>query len=242
MPTRSGLLLILIALSLTIVSWSGATAQSATASTENQAWPEADVHVQLPSNWRSLSFVGLEQAAGYPFQQWYVATGIGHQFKPISKPHLENIDPDKEHYVLLGGGYEYLRTTNLGILSNENRVTLDATFSFRPASRLLLRDRNWTELRWIDGTYSTTYRNMVDVEIDLCIHNIRVTPFGTAELFYNSPVHSWNQEWYTAGIQLPYKRSFMLEIYYRREHCSTCTPENWNVGGATLNFFFATTK
>jgi chaperonin GroES len=30
-------------------------------SAENEAWPEADFHVQLTSNWRSLSFVGLEQ-------------------------------------------------------------------------------------------------------------------------------------------------------------------------------------
>ncbi|MGB9433376.1 MAG: hypothetical protein WBQ89_14120, partial [Candidatus Acidiferrum sp.] len=73
---------ILLGLLLSIVFCLGATAQSPTSSTENEAWPEADFHVQLPSNWRSLSFVGLEQAAGYPFQQWYVASGIGRQVKP----------------------------------------------------------------------------------------------------------------------------------------------------------------
>jgi Protein of unknown function (DUF2490) len=233
---------ILIGLSLSIVSWSGAAGQSTTSSTENEAWPEADFHVQLGSKWRVLSFVGLEQAAGYPFQQWYVASGIGRRFKPILKPHLENINPDKEHFLLLGVGYDYLKTTQSGKVFNENRVTIDLTPSFRPSSRLLLRDRNWTELRWINGTYSTTYRNEPSLELDLLVHSIRFTPFGAVEVFYDSPKHSWDQEWYTGGVQLPYKRAFMLETYYRREHCQSCTPENWNAGGITLNFFFNNTK
>jgi hypothetical protein len=238
MTAKSALFVISLELSVSMICDSRAKAQSAMSSTENEAWPEADAHVQLPSNWRVLSFVGLEQAAGYPFQQWYVAAGIGRQFKPISRPHRENIDPDKEHYLLLGGGYEYLRTTHSGGVSNENRLTFDMTLSLRPASKLLLRDRNWTELRWINGNYSTTYRNMVDAEVELRIHSIRFTPFGTAEVFYDSPKRSWDQDWYTGGVQFPYKSVFMLEIYYRREHCPTCTPQNWNAGGVTLNFFF----
>jgi hypothetical protein len=242
MTAKSALLGIFLGLSLSMIYHSRAAGQSATSSTENKAWPEADAHVQLASNWRVLSFVGLEQAAGYPFQQWYVAAAIGRQIKPILRPHWENIDPDKEHYLLLGGGYEYLGTTHSGEVSNENRITFDVTPSLRPVSRLLLRDRNWTELRWINGTYSTTYRNMVVAEVDLRVHDIRFTPFGTAEFFYDSPKDSWDQEWYTGGVQLPYKRVFMLETYYRREHCPTCTPQNWNAGGATLNFFFNNPK
>jgi hypothetical protein len=230
---------LLIGFSLSVVSWSGAAGQSTTSSTENEVWPEGDFHQQLPSNWRSLSFVGLEQAVGYPFQQWYAASGIGHQFKPILRPHWTNIDPDKEHYVVLGAGYEYLRTTHSGSESDENRVTIDLTPGLRPTSKLLLRDRNWTELRWINGTYSTTYRNMPYGEYDFLVRGVRITPFGSVEFFYDSPKHSWDQEWYTAGFDLPYKRSFMFETYYRREHCATCTPVNWNAAGATLHFFFA---
>jgi hypothetical protein len=222
---------------LVTVACTGAAGQSATISTENQAWPEADFHVQLRSKWRVLSFVGLEQAAGYPFQQWYVAAGIGRRFKPILLPHLENIDPDKEHYLLLGIGYDYLRTTQSGKVFNENRVTYDMTTGFRPASKLLLRDRNWIELRWINGTYSTTYRNLLALELDFLAHGFRFTPFSTAEFFYDGHKYSWDQEQYTAGVQFPFERSFMLEPYYQRQHCSTCTPENWNAGGITLNFF-----
>jgi hypothetical protein len=83
---------------------------------------------------------------------------------------------------------------------------------------------------------------MVSSEVDFLVHDVRFTPYGTAEVFYDGPKHSWDQEWYTAGIQWPYKRSFMLETYYRREHCPTCTPENWNAGGITLHCFFKNGK
>lgn len=98
--------------------------QSTTATTENEVWLEADAHVQLPSHLRVLAFTGLEQGVGYPFQQWYVAAALGYQFKPILRPHRENIDPDKEHYFLFGGGYEFLRTTQSGQVTHENRITI----------------------------------------------------------------------------------------------------------------------
>jgi hypothetical protein len=213
-----------------------------TSSTETEIWPEVDAHVQFPSHLRLLAFSGLEQGIGFPFQQWYSAAALGYQFKPILTEHLINIDPDKEHYLVFGGGYEFLRTTQSGDVHHENRITIDATPGFRPSARFLVRDRNWVELRWIDGTYSTTYRNQLSVERDFLVHEFRFTPYGSAEAFYDGPMHSWDQEWYTTGIQLPIRRLTMIDIYYRREHCNTCTPTNWNAAGITLNLYFQNAK
>ncbi len=179
---------------------------------------------------------------GYPFQQWYAASALGYQYKPILKPHIQNIDPDKEHYFLFGGGYEFLRTVQSGQIKHEDRITLDGTPGFRLRPALLVRDRNWIELRWIDGTYSTTYRNMLSAERDLLVHGFHFVPDGSAEVFYDGASHSWNQEWYTGGIQWPYKRLWMLETYYRRENCPTCNPAHWNAAGGTLNFYFGNSK
>lgn len=241
MAASFSLLVISVVFALSIVCPS-AEGQSSPDKTENEAWPEVDAHWQLGSQCRVLSFVGLEQAAGYPFQQWYVATGVGRQLKPIKKDHWKNIDPDKEHYFVAGVGYEYLRTNLPAKVNNENRVTFDLTGNLRVTSKVLVRDRSWTELRWINGTYSTTYRNLIAGEVDLRARNFRFTPFTTTEFFYDSPKHSWDQTWYTGGVQLPYRRVFMAEFFYRREQCSTCSPQNWNAGGITLNFFVNNTK
>jgi hypothetical protein len=206
-------------------------------------WPEVDAHIQFKSNSRILAFSGLEQGVSYPFQQWYAAAALGYQYKPILKPHIPNIDPDKEHYFLFGGGYEFLRTVQSGEVHREDRITIDATPGFRLPGEFLVRDRNWIELRWIDGAYSTTYRNMLTVERDFLLSNgMRFSPYVSAEVFYNGSKHSWNEEWYTAGIEFPYKSRLMLDTYYRRESCHSCVPTNWNAAGVTVNFYFGNTK
>jgi hypothetical protein len=45
----------------------------------------------------------------------------------------------------------------------------------------------------------------------------------------------------TFGVQLPYKRIFMLDNYYQRLNC-TCSPNHENIWGLTLNFFFRNTR
>jgi hypothetical protein len=231
-----------ISLSLVLAVCSNSAGQAQTSSTETEIWPEGDAHIQLPSHLRVLAFTGLEQGIGFPFQQWYSAGALGYQFKPILRQHLINIDPDKEHYLVFGGGYEFLRTVQSGVVQHENRITIDGTPGFRLSARWLVRDRSWLELRWIDGKYSTTYRNMITVERDFLVRGFRFTPYGSAEVFYDGPKHSWDQDWFTAGAQWPSKRLLMLETYYRREHCNTCTPRNWNAAGITLNFYFGSTR
>jgi hypothetical protein len=233
---------VVLGMSLIFILTSPAPGQSQTSDTETLVWPEVDGHLQLPSHLRALAFAGYEQGVSYSFQQWYAAAALGYQFKPILREHLRNIDPDKEHYFVFGGGYEFLRTIQSGRLKDENRITIDGTPGFRFPAQFLARDRNLVEFRWIDGAYSTTYRNMLMVERDFLIHRLRFSPIGSAEVFYNGAQHSWNQEWYTAGIEWPYKNLLMIETYYLRENCAGCKPTNWNVGGVTVHFFGSVRK
>jgi hypothetical protein len=219
-----------------------ALGQSQTSTPETQVWPEVDAHIQLPSHLRVLAIGGTEQAIDFPFQQWYTGAALGYQFKPILRSHVKNIDPDKEHYFLFGAGYEFLKTHSSGKVSDENRITIDGTPTFPLLGKLLVRDRNWVELRWINGTYSTTYRNFVTVEHEFRVRGLRFSPTGGAEAFYDGSKRSWDQEWYTAGIQLPYRSLLMVETYYRREHCDSCHPVNGNVGGVSLNFYFGNSQ
>lgn len=213
------------------------TVSGQTSSTETEVWPEVDVHTQLPSHLRLLAFSGVEKGISYPFQQWYSAAALGYQFKPILREHLLNIDLDKEHHLVFGGGYEFLRTTQSGQVHHENRITIDATPGFRLPASFLVRDRNRIELRWIDGIYSTTYRNMLFAERDFLVHGFRFNPFGSAEAFYDGPKHSWNEAWYTVGILWPIRRVAMVETYYRRKNCATCTPTDWNAAGVALHVY-----
>jgi hypothetical protein len=215
-----------------------AGAQAAASSTENQFNPEAYAHIELSPNVSLLSFAGLHDGEGYPYSQWYAAAGMSYRFQRIRTPHLVNIDPDKETYFFVGVGYEYLTTTQSGVTKTEDRMILAATPGTRLFNgHLLVRDRNRLELRWINGEYETTYRNQLSGEWDFLSDGFHFTPFGSVEAFDNSR-HGWNEWWYTAGVEFPFgQRQWMLEAYYQRQNCSTCTPTHWNVAGLTLNYY-----
>jgi len=215
-----------------------ASAQSQTA---GEFWPVIDAHFQFRDNLRLLGVAELKKGEEGHFQQWNTGLGLGYQWNKISKPHLENIDPDKEHTFLFGGGYEHLRTVS-NKPKNENRFVLEAMPGFRPHSRLLVRDRNRVEFRWVDGVYSTRYRNDLSLEYDITAGKFRFTPYTSAEVFYDGAKDSWSQEQYTAGVEWPYKRLLMLQTYYLRQNCTTCRPAHLNVAGLTLNFYFRNVK
>ena len=115
---------------------------------------------------------------------------------------------------------------------------LAVTPRLRPSARWLLEDRNRVELRWVNGEYSTRYRNRLTVERDFLVHQFRFTPYVSAEFFYDGAKQSWNEEWYSVGVNLPYQRLAMLSLYYLRQQCTSCSPGDANVIGVTLNFYF----
>lgn len=155
----------------------------------------------------------------------------------ISQLHLANIDPDKEHSLVAGVGYEYLETIQSGGPKRENRIAVQATPRFRPPSDFIVEDRNRVEFRWVNGEYSTRYRNRLTVERDFLARELRFAPYASAEVFYNGATRSWNEQQYAAGLRFPYRRLFLLDVYYLRQNCSTCSPEHLNVVGMTLNFY-----
>jgi hypothetical protein len=234
------LLRVLLRLAIITLCNSGAAGQSR--STDVELDPEMDAHVQFASNLRLLAFGGLTQGVSFDYQQFYAAAAVGYQWKPILKPHLINIDPDKEHYVVVGGGYEFLRTNQSEKIKDENRMTYEVLLGFRPYGGMLLSDRNRIEFRWINGKYSTTYRNRPALEHDFLLRDFRFTPYGSVELFYDSSKSSWDQRWYSGGIQLPYKRAIMLDTYYRLENCTACKPQNAKIVGMTLNIYISQPK
>jgi len=206
--------------------------------TTGEFWPGAEAHVSLPQNWALLGFVGLKKGEEFPYQQLNAGVGIGYRWKAITKPHLVNIDPEKEQIFVLGGGYERLGTIQSETMDHENRLVLQGLIGFRPTSAWYVSDRNRVECRWINGTYSTRYRNLLFGLYDFAIHGFRFSPYASAEVFYNGAVSSWNEEQYSGGVEWPYKRILMLQTYYLRQDCTTCTPAHLNVGGVTLNVFF----
>ena len=163
---------------------------------------------------------------------------IIYRLKRMLVPHLTDIDEDNEHYLVGGAGYEYLQTINKGKVSRENRIVIQATPAFRPGAGLLLSDRNRVEFRRVNGDESVRYRNKLTVIRAFQAHHFRFTPYASGELFYASNHHSWNENQYAFGVQLPYKQRLMVDTYYLRQNCTTCGQNPLNVWGVNAQPLF----
>jgi Protein of unknown function (DUF2490) len=239
MVGRRGLFRMVSCLSLFTVFCAGAPGQ--TSSTVGEFWPLANVYTQLQPKTSLLLYGGKDKGEDFTYDEWKVGGLLNLQLKPILTPHLPDIDINKEQHLVLGAGYQYSETIQSGSPSHENRMIAQVTPQHRPAKGFFLADRNRVEFRWVNGKYSTRYRNLLTVERSFQAQGVRVVPYASGELFYDSQTHSWNENRYAFGMQLPYKRIFMLDNYYQRQNC-TCSPNHENIWGLTLNFFFRNTR
>jgi len=227
----------LIAVSLLIICWCSAISAQ-TSDKSGEFWPTLDFHTQLRSGLQIEAFVGSERSTDFPYRQLFGGAEFGYHRNRITKAHAVNIDPDKEHQLQFTGGYEYLRTIQSGDAKGEDRLTLQAFLRQRFGPSFLVTDRNRVEFRWVNDVYSTRYRNMLTLEHDCLIQHLRFTPYAAAEVYYDGGKRSWNEEQYSAGVQWPYKRLWMLNTYYLRQHCTTCSPKYLDVAAVALNFYF----
>jgi hypothetical protein len=215
----------------------GANASAQSSAAENEFWPHLNGYAQLGSASRLLVLSEWDKGQDFPYDQWKVGGFFTYQLVPVQTAHVSEIDRDKEHHLPIAAGYEYLKTLQPGKASDENRITVLATPSLRPGRHVFLADRNQVEFRWKNGEYSNRYRNRLTAEVNLEAGRFRFTPYASGEVFYDSAKHSWNETQVAAGVHLPYRRLFMVDAYYLRQDCDSCSPNPLNVFGLTLNLY-----
>jgi hypothetical protein len=213
-------------------------AAAQTPTTGSAFWPVVELHAQLHDNLRFLVLGELKNGEDYSYDQWRLGAALGYQMKSFVRPHLEDIDPQREHKLLFGAGYEYIESTESSRPGTENRVTLGITPRGRFPGGLLVSDRNRFEFRWVNGVYSNRYRNELGIERGTVVKHVHFTPYATAEFFYDLADGSWNQEQYAVGISWPFERVLKVNTYYLYQVCTTCNPKYLNVAGVTLNYFY----
>jgi Protein of unknown function (DUF2490) len=99
-------------------------------------------------------------------------------------------------------------------------------------------DRNRVDLRSVDGAHSVRYRNRPLVERELGIGTYRLTPYTSAEIYYDNRYDAWTRRRYLVGIQAPFHPRAMLDTYYSRQDDDRSEPAHVNALGLALNLFF----
>jgi hypothetical protein len=206
-------------------------------STGDAFWPKLALRYQWDSRLSQTVFAQLKDEDDIAYQQVGVGTDLGYQVKRLPSHHLIDIDPSKQHAYNFATGYQYLTTLKSGVQSYENRLKAAATIRHRPVPALLLEDRNQFEFRWVEGAYSSRYRNRVMAQGNLTYKSLSFSPYLSAEFFYSWAKDAWNEQRYSVGIQWPFRGSWRIDTYYLLKACTTCDPEDLNVFGLGFTKF-----
>ena len=226
-----------------VMLWMGRTAAGQTPEVAKEFWPAVKTVIEVRPKTRLELSAMKESGEDLARVQWKFSVMGSYRMKRLVKAHLGDIDDEKNYVMVLGVGYEYLRTDDNGSTKTENRIFIQAVPHYLiPRPGLLLQDRSRVEFRWINNIYSTRYRNKLTVERPLNLDSFRFTPYASGELFYDGQHRSWNQNRYAFGVVFPYKKLLSLDTYFLRQNCTTCKEEHVNVFGVTLTLFLGGKK
>ena len=227
---------------LVLLLFTAGVARAQTPAAENEVWPKLSASFELRPQTRLQVYGELQNGEDFPYIQWKVGAMVSYRMKRILRRHETDIDDENEHILVLGGGYEYLQTTQSDKTKRENRIVVQGTGRHLPGAGFLLTDRNRVEFRWVNGVYDFRYRNKLTVNRALKVNSFRLTPYASGELFWDRNHHSWGEDQYSFGVQFPYKQRLMLDTFYLHQNCTTCSQQHINVLGLTLNLYFRQKK
>ena len=203
---------------------------------ETQFWPEVDVFIPLTPKIRLFLMGTITKAQE-------TRSNVEGQFGA----HLDYTINKK---FMIRGGYRYGFSLSDGDPFKEHRIVLEQTVRQPLPLDVLLSDRNREDLRWVNGQFSARYRNRVTVERDFKVLGRQLTPYSSAEVYYDTRFDTWNRNRLTIGVQIPFKkgfplislvdpqRQFVLDLYLTRQNDSRSQPSRIKALGSAFSIYF----
>jgi hypothetical protein len=152
--------------------------------------------------------------------------------------------------VSVRAGYRYGFSLGGADPFKEHRLVFEQTLRQPLPLQVLLSDRNREETRWVNGKFSARYRNRVTLEREFKILNRPVTPYSSAEVYYDSRFNTWNRNRFALGVQFAFKhgaplislihpkKQFVLDVYVIRQNDSRSEPSRVRALGIAFNLYF----
>lgn len=205
----------------------------------DQFLPEIDLYSRLHTGIRFTFQAKQTREANEPVQ---AEIGPSIEFYTHPLPRLADtakfdLDDAKARVLLLAAGYRYLPEANGSPATN--RIEPVATLQFPFTHKLRLSDRNRFDLDWKSGAFTWRYRNRFQIEGPVKVGSYHLTPYASAELFYESSDGKIDDTAIYAGCTFPIKKHVQLDPYYEHQNETGKKPnDQLNQLGIILNLFF----
>jgi hypothetical protein len=204
-----------------------------------ESWPEASAFVGLNPSSRLYLDAAYAQGKESANQALDVAAYYDFSLKPILRPKLLQEDWARRRYlwarvgydhVFKGEGGEVVPPENRGILSIYGRVPLPVD--------VWLETRVRSDLRWMEGNYSTRYRLRGELTREFTLRQHPVTPYLNVEWFYDMRHDGLSRVLFMGGSEFTVDSGFRFELYLARQEDHQPAESALNAFGMVAKWYF----
>lgn len=106
-------------------------------------------------------------------------------------------------------------------------------------AKFLFTDRNRADLDWKSGGLTWRYRNRLQAEGPVAVRSYHLTPYVSAEVFYQSKYGKWSDTAIYVGCLFPIGKHSQFDTYYEHQNNTGKSPNHQlNQFGLTLGLYF----
>ena len=135
---------------------------------EKEFWPALNATFETSSRTRSSSTLERHTGEDSFYEQTKLGAVFNYRVKKIFN-FADQIDKDNEYHLVLGGGYDFLRTEQSSGTRSEDRILAHFTPKYLLGFGIQAQDRNQMEFRWVAGQFDFRYRNKLTLSRQLTI-------------------------------------------------------------------------
>ena len=132
-------------------------------------------------------------------------------------------DESRARPLLFRIGYNYIPSTDN---PTEQRVILELTPRLPVKAGFVLADRTRGDLRFINGQFSTRYRNRLSLERPFKLRGHAFTPYVRAEAYYDTRYAKWNKTALDVGGAFVLRKHWELESYFEHQNDTSKNPNS----------------
>jgi hypothetical protein len=209
--------------------------------TQFQFLPEGEVYYKINPTVRFEFEADEAREANQP-TQGEIGVSIDFFVKPLlSLAKIAIFDPDKAKSQLVQWYVGYRFVPSPGQLPIE-RVEVGFVSHFPLPAKLLLSDRNESDLDWFKGGFNWFYVNEPTLQRSFTIHSYKPAPYVGGAFFYVSQDKGWSARGVSAGVLFPAGKRLAFNPYYEREYVTGQPNQRFNQVGVALYFSLGTEK
>jgi Protein of unknown function (DUF2490) len=201
--------------------------------TAKEVWPEFNAYVPLTEKTRLFFLLSISRSRE---TRSNTEGQVG-----------AHLDYFRTKNVSFRGGYRYGFSLGASEPFREHRVISEETVRKTLKAKLLLLDRNRQDIRWVNGEFSVRLRNRLTLEREFKLNERSLTPYGSAEIFYDTRFNTFNRSRFTGGLAITlkkherfidFRKQTVLDIYYLRQNDTRSQPRHLNALGLTFAIYF----